>query len=141
VSTQALPGYTGIVYVSDDGGSTYVALGELKDAELTVQTEMMDATSHASAGFKEVVPGLQSWTATAGTLYISADVAQDKIDAALSGKTKLKFRFDPEGTSTGKDRYSGDGYISNWKMGTPNNDLNVRSLDITGTGALVKSAQ
>jgi hypothetical protein len=141
VPTQAIPGYSGRAYLSDDGGSNYVEVGELRDVELTIQTEMMDATSHASAGSKEVIPGIQSWTATAGALYVSSDSAQDKIDAAVTGKTKLKFRFDPEGTAVTKERFAGDGYISNWKLGNPNNDLAARNIDIVGTGALVKSTQ
>lgn len=139
--TQSIPGYSGRVYVSDDGGTNYYEVAELRDVELTIQTEMMDATSHASNGGKEVTPGIQSWTATAGALYISSDTAQDKLDAAVLAKTKLKFRFDPEGTATGKERYSGDGYISNWKLANPNNDLAARNIDITGTGVAVKSTQ
>ena len=35
MSTQAIPGYSGRVYVSDDGGSNYVEVGELRDVELS----------------------------------------------------------------------------------------------------------
>jgi predicted secreted protein len=100
--TQSLAGYNGVLSISTDNGSSYQVIGELRDVELTIDTDMLDATSHSSAGWKEKVAGNAQWTATAGALYVNADAGQAGVVSALSGKTKCKFRFDPEGTSVGK---------------------------------------
>jgi predicted secreted protein len=139
--TQAIAGYIGKVYVSDDGGSTYVEVGETRDVKFNNQQGMFDATSHGSGGNKEVIPGIRDWSATIGALYVSSDVAQDKLASAVAAGTKLKFRFDPEGTATGKERFAGDGYLTNFELSYPNADLITENVQITGSGALVKSTQ
>jgi predicted secreted protein len=139
--TQSLAGYNGVLSISTDNGSSYQVIGELRDVELTIDTDMLDATSHSSAGWKEKVAGNAAWSATAGALYVNADAGQAGVVSALSGKTKCKFRFDPEGTSVGKPRRSGDGYIRNFKETQPTSDLIARSLEIEGTGSLAFSTQ
>lgn len=138
--TQAIAGFVGKLYVSDDN-ITFVEVGELKDYEISIQTNTIDATSHASAGFEEYIMGLASWSGTIGAIYISSDSAQDKLDTAVANKSKLYFRFDPEGTGAGKDRWSGTGILPDWKLSSPDKDLAVRNVTVKGSGALVKSAQ
>lgn len=141
MTTQAIAGYIGKFYISDDGGSNYYELGETKNATLTKEADMGDATSHASGGWKENVPLNKGFSISADALYISADVAQDKVRAALQNGTKLLFRLDPEGTSTGKERWSGAGYMKSWKIEDPTSDLAAVGIEITGTGALTESVQ
>lgn len=137
----ALAGYIAKAYLSIDGGSNYFEIGEMRDVETSEDVDMLDATSHASGGHKEVVPGIDSWKMSIGALYISSDTAQDNLMTALNNKTKCKFRFDPEGTAVGKERWAGDGYFNSWKLSSPTNDLSTISAEITGTGALAKSTQ
>lgn len=141
MATNAIAGYKGKVYESSDGGGNYFEIGELRNVTLKMHTDMIDATSHASAGDKEVIPGIKSWDADFEYLYASADTAQDALDTAVANRTKLKFRFDPEDTSSGKERWSGDGYLEDVEIQNPTTDAAMRTGKIQGTGALTKSTQ
>lgn len=141
MATNSIAGYKARVYVSVDGGGTYPEVLELKDVTLTIQTDVLDATSHSSNGWKENKAGNKSWSAKAGALMVQADPGQlAAINAALAGNT-CKFRFDPEGTTVTLARYTGDGIFSNVEFSGPQSDLAGASFEITGSGPLVKAAQ
>lgn len=138
--TSAVAGYKAKVYSSTDG-STYTEVGELRDVTLNIKSEAADATSHSSAGWKEVVPTINSWSASFGALFVGADAAQDTIKSAILNRTLLYFRFDPAGTSSGLERFSGTGYITSYDIASPTNDLTTISGSIEGTGALTNANQ
>jgi len=139
--TQAIAGYLGRLYGSIDAGANYREYGEMRNFTARIKTDMIDATSHASAGDHEVIPGIRSWDADMEYLYVSSDAAQDEIDTAITNRTKTLFRFDPEGTSSGKERWSGAGYFADAEIQGPTADAAMRNVKITGTGALTKSTQ
>jgi hypothetical protein len=141
MATQSIAGYNGLFYVSPDGGTTWHLIGELTDVKAKITTKMEDATSHSSGGLGEFIPGNTTWTGTATVLSVFADVGQAAIAAALSPKTKLKFRFDPVGTAVGKPRREGFGYVSDFEETAPNSGLVGATITIQGTGALVISTQ
>lgn len=139
--SQSIAGYNGVMYVSTDAGSTWTAVGELRDVKIKIANKMLDATSHSSGGYSNNNPGNQEWSATVGQLAIFADAGQVVVAAAVAGKTRLKFRFDPAGTATGKPRREGFGYIADWEESQPLGDLETQDLSITGDGQLTLSTQ
>jgi predicted secreted protein len=141
MATQSIAGYNGRMYISTDGGSTFIEFGELKDVTLSVKTDMGDATSHASAGWKDKKPLNSEWSAKASGLKVTTDAGQAAIVSALTGKTRCKFRFDPDGTTVGLPRRNGDGYIADWQETQPNNDLEAVDITIDGAGALTFATQ
>lgn len=141
MSTQAVPGYNGLVYVSSDGGSTYTKIGELKNVTLSFNIDELDGRSHDSGGYYDPVFGSRKWTADAEVLNIVTDAGQAAIVAALSGATTLFFRFDPYGTAVGKPRRTGSGVITSWDETQPNSDLSACKIKIAGKGALTFSTQ
>lgn len=141
MSTQAVPGYNGLMYVSSDGGSTYVKIGELKDVTISFDIDELDGRSHDSGGYYDPVFGSRKWTADAEALNIFSDAGQAAITAALFAATTLFFRFDPAGTSTGKPRRVGSGVITSWQETQPNSDLSAVKIKIAGKGALTFSTQ
>jgi hypothetical protein len=70
-----------------------------------------------------------------------ADAGQADIIAALSPKTKLKFRWRPFGTGSGKAQRVGFGYIESWEESAPTSGLVAINLSIKGTGALDMTPQ
>ena len=138
---QSIAGYNGICYVSTDGGTTYNPIGELQDVKLKIDSKMLNASSHASAGWEESKPGLNVWSATASALLVTSDAVQASLEAAIIAKTLLKFRFDPYGTATGKPRREGFGYLQAYEETQPTADLETAAFTIQGSGALVISTQ
>jgi hypothetical protein len=140
-SSQSVNGYNGAFYVSPDGGTTWQPVGELRNVTLNMKVDALDATSHSSGGHKTRVPGLDEWDATAEVLAIFADAGQAAIAAALTAKTRIKFRFDPAGSATGKPRREGFGFFSSWSEKQPTAELVAVDINITGDGELAFSTQ
>jgi hypothetical protein len=140
-SSQSIPGYNGVFFVSPDGGTTWVPVGELRNVTLNMKVDALDATSHSSAGHKNRNPGLDEWDATVEALTIFADAGQQAIMAALTAKSRVKFRFDPAGTATGKPRREGFGFFSSLSEKQPTAELESSDLNITGDGELAFSTQ
>lgn len=139
--SQSIAGYNGVFYVSTDGGTTWVAVGELQDVTITWKVNMLDSSSHSGGGSKNNTPGLDEWSASVSNLAIYADAGQAAIQAALTPRTRLKFRFDPAGSASGKARREGFGYISQWVEKQPVAALETVDLTITGDASLVFSTQ
>jgi hypothetical protein len=139
--TQSIPGYEGVGYISPDGGTTWVPIIEMKDVTLKRTTKMLDATSHSSGGHEDYIPGVDGWTATIGALTVFSDASYADFEAAYAAKTKLRFRFDPAGTATGKPRYEGDGILEDLENKLPNLELVEHTATIRGKNTLAFSTQ
>jgi predicted secreted protein len=138
--TAAIPGYNAVLLVSDDAGANYFAIAELKNVELTITADIIDATSHASGGWKDGIQGLKSWSCTAEALAIFADTAQTKVHDALVNGTRMKAKFQPKAL-TGLPQWLGDVFVKTFKVAGPNADAVAENLELEGVGSLVKSAQ
>lgn len=139
--TQAIPGYEGVGYISPDGGTTWVPFIEMKDVTLKRTTKMLDATSHSTGGHKQVVPGVDDWTATVGALTVFADASYADVEAAYAAKQGLVFRFDPAGEGSGLPRFQGEGYLMDLENKLPNEDLVEHTCSIQGQGPLAYTTQ
>lgn len=140
MTTAAIAGLAATLEISSDGGTTFNKIGECKDITLTVNGEVIDATSRDSQGWKEGIPGLLDWSAEGEAFYVASDVAQDNVYAALTGRTPVKVRFRPK-VGTGNDSFTGDALIASWALSAPLGDAASSPISLTGTGPLVRSAQ
>jgi TP901-1 family phage major tail protein len=138
-NTNAIPGFDGQVYISDDGGTTYNKIGELREMELSLEDELIDATSHDSGGWRENINGLNNWNITADALYIQNNVAQKDIFDALTGAVLLKVQFRPK-DSVGLDQFFGDCRVSSWSQADPNDDAATAAIELQGCGDLTRGA-
>jgi hypothetical protein len=125
-SSQSVNGYNGAFYVSPDGGTTWQPVGELRNVTLNMKVDALDATSHSSGGHKNP----SAWSRRVGCdgrgSTIFADAGQAAIMAALTAKTRIKFRFDPAGSATGKPRREGFGFFSSLSEKQPTAELESR---------------
>jgi predicted secreted protein len=137
----SIAGYNGVLFVSPDSGTTWHAVGELKDVQFKRTAKMLDATTHASAGDEDFIPGNRGWTATASYLAVYSDAGQTDIAAALTPGTKLKARFDPVGTAVGKPRREGFCFIEDFTEKAPTSDIVAVDITLRGAGALTLSTQ
>ena len=139
-TSSAIPGFDADIFISDDGGSTFNKIGELREVTLNVEGEPIDVSSHDTAPWREFITGLKQFTASAEGLYISADVGQDAVLTALLDDVDIKIQFNPK-AGTGLPRFDGDGLITSWELSGPNDDAAAVSIEIQGNGALSEVAQ
>ncbi|MFK7695406.1 phage tail tube protein [Paenibacillus sp. HJGM_3] len=133
--TQAIAGFSGKVFISTNGGSTYSAVGEMRDATLSISNGEIDVTSFDSSGWAEYIPGLKEWEVDTEGLYVYADAGQSALYNALVNNTVVKVRLLPKNT-TGQTGYQGDAFITSWEVNNTTDDAVSISASFRGTGAL-----
>lgn len=117
-----------------------VAVGELRNYNLDISANMIDATSNDSGGWEESIVGRKSWTASAEYFHIFADAAQTTLLNGILNNTLLTFEFQPQAGS-GKPKYTGSGYLSDWKHNPTENAALLVNVSIKGSGSIVAGTQ
>ena len=140
MATSAIAGYKGVFgFSTSSTGGTISELGELRNFSVTFEHTEIDATSHESSGFREVIGGIASWSGDAEHLHVMGNATHKAVFDLLSGKTKVDMEFFPTGSSS-DGYYSGDGYFTNWNLSSPNEDALATNISFVGTGALTRSS-
>lgn len=147
VTPHKIQGYKAQIGYSTTSGGTFTNFASLQTVDITIKTDDIDASDHDGQGWKNKLPGMSEWSATAKKLYVENGVTTGNSDvdllAAITGKTLLFFKLFPEvETAGGGGRvYTGQGYITNFKHAGQNNDAQAIDISITGDGPLATAAQ
>lgn len=117
-------------------GTTPIAL--LTSSDMSLEREMLDATNKDSNNWKEVQPGLKSWSFSAEifndpTETYNLDDLYTKWEAGTAITMKLSSEI------TGQKKFTGTVYINKFSLSTPANQLSTVSIEFTGSGSLVQS--
>lgn len=132
--SQATPGFRGGFYVRTGTVSNKVA--EVRDSTITIEQEVLDATSFDSNGWVQNIGGLKSWEVEAEALYRDNDTnGQTALYAALVNGTSASVILYPK-DSTSAIGYSGSVIVTSFEVGVPVDDVVPITLSMTGTGAL-----
>ena len=114
------------------GGGTKVALST--DASISLQHDARDITNKDSAGWRELLEGLRSGSATCGGWYaFDATYGLDDLWTSYVNRTTLVIRFSTE--VSGDTYYSGSAYISSLEVNSPQQEDNAAwtaNFDFTG---------
>ena len=137
--TSASAGFRGQVYVSIDAGVTWLPVGEVKDATITVTQDDIDATSFDSVGWKENIVGLKSWEMSMEALYVNqtfrGNQGQLNVQNSILGGQVVRWRLLPL-RGTGDLGYMGDGFVTSFEVNVPVDDAVNLSLSVMGSGYL-----
>lgn len=129
-STNVFNGTKILVYV--DG----IAIAGGTSHSLSLSSDMADITSKDSAGWKEILPTLKSWSIDVDSLLAYTGTRGYKqLFEYLKNRTKVsvKFRNDVSGDQT----FKGDMYITSLDSDGPMEDAATFSCSLEGTGELV----
>lgn len=135
-----IAGFRGVMEYSDDGGTTYTAIGELRDWTLRASSNPIDATTKDSGGWEETLHGIRNWTVSADGLFVDADAGQSALFDALVDQNEVTVRLRPA-EGSGLPEYEGLVIVTDWELGSPLSDATVTSVEMKGNGALTESAQ
>jgi len=135
-----MPATTGVinstafaVYVLD---TTYKIIAKMTDASFSLSHEPRDITTKDSAGYRELLEGLRSWSMSSSNLFaFDATYGVEELRAALVARTRLTLRW---GNQNSADQYvQGVAYISSLEENSPGAEDNVSfSVSFEGTGSL-----
>jgi len=118
-------------------GTTLVA--HATSASLSINVEMMGATTKDSSGWEESIPGRKSWSMNGDFLYTVASGSSEVFDdfvAAIAAKTKLTALLSTN--VTGDSTYSGSCYVESAELSAGVEENATYSITLRGTGALTK---
>lgn len=103
------------------------------------KTEMIERTQVGEVG-RQVVPGFQSWSASAnGTVYFEGAGGHEDLFAAQRNGTKLLFHFylnDGKNSDDNTAYFCGMGYIESLSVDLSAEDKGNISISVAGTGTL-----
>lgn len=131
-------GRTSTVYVSDDGGSSYVKVGEVKDPSASLARDLQDATSNDDGLWKVDVAGHKKLSLSWACNYDESDAGQEDIIAAEYSDTQLMFKFRPSGDTAGNKEYIGTFNVSSVEISTPTQGVAELSISIESSGAVTR---
>ena len=119
-------------------GDTPVAVACATDAQLSLNTELRDATCKDTGGWRDILPGLKSGQITTSGLYKDDDAPTDGGFTDLyddwSAGTEVTVRFSTE--VVGDTYYEASAYITSLELNSSGVDENVSysaTFEIAGT--------
>lgn len=143
MSANAFAGYKGIARASTAAGGAKVKIAELRDWKVRVEMNETDATSHDSSGGREIIQGVQAWSADVDYCQVmstaGASLSGQFLYDVLKTPTLVDFEFYPTGSS-GDGGWNGSGFITDWELGSPLEGPTITSVQIKGSGLLNRSA-
>ena len=100
------------------------------------ETADVAETSVLGAANKTYIVGLKDATISLSGLF---DATADAIFGAVVGQTAtLSFEYSPEGTASGKIKYTGECILTNYAMSSPVGDVVAYSADLQVSGAVTR---
>lgn len=139
MNAQAVAGYHARVFASANG-TDFTEILILKSASLKVSNRVMALGNGSSNWSVKLIPDESTWTASAESLYVIEDVGQSTLEAAMTGRTRLKFRFIPK-EGAGKPVREGWGYITAWEERYDKESLVLVNIEVEGEGAITFGTQ
>lgn len=115
-----------------------IAVAHATDATLTVDHDLVDASSKSSSGWKDIISGQRSWSLSCSALqdYASSYGAESAFDA-INGRTSATVTFTTN--ETGDIEYTGTAFVASLTQNAPLEDVATWDVEFTGTGAIAKS--
>ena len=120
----------------------YNASGSLTDISAFVnnvdfpETADVAETSVLGASNKTYIVGLKDATISLSGLF---DATVDAILGAVVGQTAtLSYEYSPEGTASGKVKYTGEAILTNYALSSPVGDVVAYSADLQCSGAVTR---
>lgn len=139
-STNVMNGTDVILAISTDAGTTYTTVGKATSASLQMNMEVRDVTTKDSAGWRELLGGLKSWSLSGEgmvTYNLTSKAGFADLFGHMNSRTRLYFRFGS--TTSGEKQYKGHGFLTSLSQDGGVEDNNSFSFSIEGDGALTEA--
>lgn len=135
--SQGLQGFRGKLYLKKGEAGSYAKIAELQDVTLRITADQIEASSHDTEGWKDYLPGLKEWTASASFVFVSDDVAQEDLYDVLVGHQVVTLKLESD-TNPGAVQYEGNAVVTSYEHSLPNSDIQALSVEFQGAGPLTR---
>ncbi len=125
------------VFKLDNSGGSLTDISSYVNNVDFPETADVAETTVLGASNKTYIVGLKDATISLSGLW---DATADAIFGAVVGQSSsLSFEYSPEGTASGKVKYTGEGIMTNYSIGSPVGDVVGYSADLQVTGAVTRA--
>jgi len=109
--------------------------------ELSISSNLRDATTKDSGGDAERLPGLREWSLSTDALYSEdyTGAGVDELFAAIKNGTKLAVKFSTN--NIGDHEYAGNAYVTDLSMNAGTEENATYSASFQGTGAITNTVK
>lgn len=140
-STEVMNATDVIIEISEDSGTTFDTIGKCTSVSLSVTRDTRDVTTKDSSAWREVLPGVKSWSMSGeGLVTYNTETDVDKpndLFTLLSNGTQVRLKFGS--TTTDEYDYEGDAYLTAYEQDAGTEDNNTFSFTFEGDGSLTQA--
>ena len=124
------------VFKLDNAGGSLTDISTYVNNVDFPETADVAETSTLGASNKTYIVGLKDATISLGGLF---DATVDAILGAVVGQSAtLSFEYSPEGTGSGKVKYTGECFLTSYTLSSPVGDVVGFSADLQVSGAVTR---
>ena len=127
---MAIKGYQGSITVASG------AMGNAKAWSLDISQETVDTTDFGSAGWKESVATLNSWSGSVTAIFDASGTAEGALQTGLTAGSVVALALQLGGGTGSFDLYSGSANITSQSITNDVNGIVEATFNFEGTGAL-----
>ena len=125
------------VFKLDNSGGSLTDISTYVNNVDFPETADVAETSTLGASNKTYIVGLKDATISLGGLF---DATVDAILGAVVGQSAtLSFEYSPEGTASGKVKYTGECILTSYTLSSPVGDVVGFSADLQVSGAVTRA--
>jgi predicted secreted protein len=126
--------------IDDSGGTLRDLSNQLREVSFPRTVDLAETSAYGTFD-KTYVVGMRDAKITASGMF-SAALATE-IDAVLSGiigqAASVTFEYGPEGSTTGRVRYTGEAYVTSYEISSPLTDMVSVSIELQVTGSVTRN--
>ena len=127
------------VFKLDNSGGSLTDISTYVNNVDFPETADVAETSTLGASNKTYIVGLKDATISLGGLF---DATVDAILGAVVGQSAtLSFEYSPEGTASGKVKYTGECILTSYTLSSPVGDVVGFSADLQVSGAVTRGTK
>ena len=124
------------VFKLDNSGGSLTDISTYVNSVDFPETADVAETTTLGAGSKTYIVGLKDSTLSVAGLW---DATADAIFGAVVGQSAtLSFEYSPEGTASGKIKYTGEAILTSYAQNSPVGDVVSYSADFQVSGAVTR---
>lgn len=143
---------TGLVNGTDlllkvgSSNSNEVVVAFATSCSLEISMDEIDQTNKDSAGWKQIIGGLRSWSVSADALYQNEAETSKKAFTDfwdnIENRSKVYVELTITGASSADSNkyYHGEAYVTSLSVNGGTEDQSTFSVSLTGSGALTEAA-
>ena len=140
-STSVMNSTDVVIGISTDSGVTYSSIARATSASLSLNMDVRETTNKDSAGWRELLEGLKSWSLSADGLVCfntSGKLTISDLFGHLNSRTLITVKFGSAGT--GEKVYSGTAFVTAISQDGGFEDNVTYSVSFEGSGVLTEAA-